>query len=342
MIEDQFGLTGRPFALTPDPDFWFESATHKKAMSYLRYGLSLGDGFIVVTGEVGAGKTTLARRLVETIDADRLRAVTLVSTQLGPDDTLRAVAAELGVGAPDKAGLLVAIQGALNAEARDGRRVLLIVDEAQNLPREAVEELRMLSNFQLGPDPLVQILLLGQPEFRDRLASDPALEQVRQRVIATHHLGPLEADEVGPYLIHRLSAVGWTGRPDFTDGAVAAIDDWTGGLPRQVNTLASRILLAAAMAQAEVIDAELVAEVTADLERDAPVVVATAPGDATPPTGSSEVRLRRLEAQVEAQDMALRHVLKLLVEWMEAEPEPVSVEPSPVEPAPAGRLRGVA
>ena len=334
MIEDHFGLTGRPFALTPDPDFWFESATHRKAMAYLGYGLSQGEGFIVITGEVGSGKTTLVRRLMETVDTDRLRALSLVSTNLGSDDTLRAVAAELGVTASDKAGLLSAIEGALYEAARAGRRVLLIVDEAQNLPADAVEELRMLSNFQLGPDPLVQIFLLGQPEFRDRLHGDAAMEQVRQRVIATHHLGALESDEVGAYLVHRLTTVGWQGRPDFTDDAIDAIDRWSGGLPRLINTLAARCLLAAATEGGDVIDGPLVDRVIEDMVADTALSSApTAPEAETRrdpgPDTFRDPRLDALESRVAAQDVALRHVLKLLVEWMERD--------RPTEP-----LRGVA
>lgn len=328
MIEDHFGLTGRPFALTPDPDFWFDSVTHKKALAYLSYGLAQGEGFIVITGEVGSGKTTLVRRLLDTIDTDRLRALSLVSTNLGPEDTLRAVAAELGVRAPDKAGLVSAIEAALYEEARAGRRVLLIVDEAQNLPGDAVEELRMLSNFQLGPDPLVQIFLLGQPEFRDRLQGDAAMEQVRQRVIATHHLGAMEPDEVGPYLFHRLNAVGWRGRPDLSDDAIQAIDRWSGGLPRLVNALAARCLLAAATEDADVVDGALVARVMEDMAADA-ALPASAASPALDVQPLSDARIDMLESRIAAQDVALRHVLTLLVDWMERD-------------QPTERLRGVA
>lgn len=331
MYEEQFGLTGRPFALTPDPEFWFESATHRKAMAYLSYGLNQGEGFVVITGEVGSGKTTLLRKLMVAVDADRLRVVSLVSTQLGPDDTLRAVAGELGVVGGDKAAVIAAITRALHDEAREGRRVLLIVDEAQNLELAAVEELRMLSNVQLGPDPLVQIILVGQPELRDRLDADPAMEQVRQRVIATHHLGPMEPDEVGPYLVHRLSAVGWSGRPDFTDEAVGVVHRWSGGLPRLVNVLAQRTLMAAGLEEVEVIDAPLVERVIADLGQDAggsPSARGSGPDDGVASPDLAD-RLRALEARVEAQDRALRHVLTLLVELLEPQP---STE----------RLRGVA
>ena len=327
MYEERFGLTGRPFALTPDPDFWFESGTHRRAMAYLSYGLNQAEGFVVITGEVGSGKTTLLRRLMAAVDADRMRVVSLVSTQLGADDTLRAVAGELGVAGGDKAAVIAGTTRALQDEARDGRRVLLIVDEAQNLSLDAVEELRMLSNIQLGPDPLVQIVLVGQPELRERLSADPAMEQVRQRVIATHHLGPMEADEVGPYLRHRLTTVGWTGRPEFTDDAVARMDRWAGGLPRLLNMLAQRVLMAAAIADTDTIEQELVERVVADLGRDdAAALTVTAHSADAPDTA----RLQALEARVEAQDRVLRQVLTLLIDWLQ--PEPASAE----------RLRGVA
>ncbi|HKX23160.1 MAG TPA: AAA family ATPase, partial [Rhizorhapis sp.] len=223
MYDQFYGLTGRPFQLTPDPHFYFESTTHRKAMSYLGYGLAQGEGFIVITGDIGAGKTTLVGHLMATIDSARLTAAKIVSTQVDGDDILRLAAQAFGVSADgaDKAVLLGRIEIWLHEQARSGRRSLLIVDEAQNLPISALEELRMLSNFQLGGQALLQIFLLGQPEFRDTLRISPALEQLRQRVIATHHLDPMMPNEVEPYILHRLSLVGWNGNPQFTaDGFV--------------------------------------------------------------------------------------------------------------------------
>ena len=206
MYTDHYGLTGQPFQLTPDARFWFDSRTHRKAMAYLGYGLAQGEGFIVVTGEIGAGKSTLVAHLMATIDRARLNAISLVSTQVEGDDMLRLVAQGLGLatGAVEKARLLDAVEQRLDEELRAGKRTLLIVDEAQNLPVSALEELRMLSNFQVGGQALLQILLLGQPEFRDKLAA-PGLEQLRQRVIATHHLDAMGADEVEAYVRHRLT-----------------------------------------------------------------------------------------------------------------------------------------
>jgi putative secretion ATPase (PEP-CTERM system associated) len=272
MYDQFYGLQGRPFQLTPDPHFYFESATHRKALSYLGYGLAQGEGFIVITGDIGAGKTTLVGHLMNTVDPSRLTAVKIVSTQVEGDDMLRLAAQSFGLavdGMP-KAQILKQIEGYLHAQARAGRRSLLIVDEAQNLPISAIEELRMLSNFQLGGQSLLQIFLLGQPEFRDLLKS-PELEQLRQRVIATHHLDPMMRREVEPYIKHRLSLVGWQGDPQFTPEAFNAIYAATGGVPRRINVLTSRVLLLGALDQLSVIDADVVYAVVADMGADADV-----------------------------------------------------------------------
>ncbi|MCW3835565.1 AAA family ATPase [Sphingomonas canadensis] len=368
MYDDHYGLQGRPFQLTPDPRFWFDTATHRKAMAYLGYGLSQGEGFVVITGDPGAGKTTLMGHLLSQIDPEQLNVIKIVSTQLSPQDLLRLVAAGLDIdaGNASKASMLAAIERGLHAVARSGRRTLLVVDEAQALPFETLEELRMLSNFQAGGYPLLQIFLLGQPEFRLTL-QDPRLEQLRQRVIAMHHLAPMDADEVEPYLIHRLSCVGWRGKPRFTNDAVAMMYRWSGGSPRRLNQLASRVLLFGAVEGIETFGGEEVANVIADLDGDtpestlrpraAPQPVAPAPaeeplelndvlpraiGSPAPvhageprPLGTpapspapapaatvDEVALNRriaeLETHLKTQDEALRRVLTLLVDWVEA------------------------
>ncbi|MBA4091442.1 MAG: general secretion pathway protein [Sphingobium sp.] len=272
MYDQFYGLQGRPFQLTPDPHYYFESATHRKALSYLGYGLAQGEGFIVITGDIGAGKTTLVGHLMQTIDPARLTAVKIVSTQVEGDDMLRLAAQSFGLSTDglSKAAILQQVEAMLHAQARAGRRSLLIVDEAQNLPVSAIEELRMLSNFQLGGQSLLQIFLLGQPEFRDLLKS-PELEQLRQRVIATHHLEPMMANEVEPYILHRLAIAGWSGNPAFTPGAFSALYAATGGVPRRLNALASRVLLLGAIEQLHVIDEEVVDAVVADMGLDADI-----------------------------------------------------------------------
>lgn len=279
MYDDHYGLSGRPFALTPDPKFWFDTATHRKAMAYLGYGLSQGEGFIVITGDVGAGKTTLVGHLMATIDRERLHVIKVVSSQVDGDDLLRIVATGLGIETAGlmKAQLLVAIERGLHAIARSGRRTLLIVDEAQALHTGALEELRMLSNFQAGGHALLQIFLLGQPEFRAALHGSDRLEQLRQRVIAMHHLDPMGAEEVEPYVLHRMSLVGWNGRPKFTPDAFAALYRGSDGVPRRLNQLAGRVLLFGAIEQIDVIDARVVDAVIADITGDMPAPSAPAP-----------------------------------------------------------------
>ena len=196
MYTDYFGLTGKPFQLSPDARFFFPSKEHKRALSFLQYGLSQADGFIVITGDVGTGKTTVMQTLLGDLDPKDVVVANLVTTQLQEDDLLGLVAVSFGlkIGQPNKALLLRDLEQYFVQRNREHKRVLLIVDEAQNLPERSVEELRMLSNFQQGGKPLVQVFLLGQEEFRATLLS-AGFEQLRQRVIATYHLNPLDEEE---------------------------------------------------------------------------------------------------------------------------------------------------
>jgi len=244
MYESYYGLSAKPFQLRPDPHFFFGSKGHKRAMAYLEYGLSQGEGFIVITGEVGAGKTTLVRNLFNKLPSDQIVAAHIVNTHLDPDDTLRMVVSGFGLpyeGA-SKTDLLTRLEQFLRAVDRQGKRALLVIDEAQNLKPQTVEELRMLSNFQTDDKSLLQTFLLGQPEFRATLHS-PTMQQLRQRVIASYHLGPMDAQESAAYIEHRLHTVGWNGDPAFDESAHAAIFGYTGGIPRKTNTLLDRVLL---------------------------------------------------------------------------------------------------
>ncbi|NLR38229.1 XrtA/PEP-CTERM system-associated ATPase [Novosphingobium sp. ERW19] len=270
MYDEFYGLTGRPFQLTPDPRFYFESGTHRKALSYLGYGLAQGEGFIVITGEVGAGKSTLAAHLMATVDRQRLTAAQIVTSALDGEELIHVAARAFGleVAGHDKATALAQIEAFLHHEAREGRRCLLVVDESQNLSVEAIEELRMLSNFQLGAHPLLQILLLGQPEFRTLIQTSPELEQLRQRVIASHHLDAMEPAEVGSYVEHRLALVGWQGRPQFDARVYADLAKASGGVPRRVNQIVNRLMLMGAVEQRDHIDAAMLQAVLADLAGD--------------------------------------------------------------------------
>jgi len=388
MYDQFYGFSARPFQLAPDPEFYFESLTHRKALSYLGYGLSQGEGFIVITGEVGAGKSTLAAHLVASIDRQRLTVGQIVTSGLDGGELVRLATQAFGIQLPvsDKAAALGALELFLQDEARAGRRCLLIVDEAQNLQVGALEELRMLSNFQLGAHPLLQILLLGQPEFRTTLNA-PGLEQLRQRVIATHHLDAMEPDEVGRYVEHRLARVGWKGNPAFAPGVHARLAEASGCVPRRVNLLANRLLLLGSIEKADTLDCDMLEEVIADLAGDVEKAQpdAPAPADHSEPAREPDVaapapaaehesilsdlarevakrdeqiaelqqavmelaemrggtplvtapepdlepllsaivdltrRIEMLETRTSDQNEAIRHVLTMLIEWLEAE-----------------------
>ncbi len=244
MYESFYGLTCKPFQLNPDPSFYFASKQHRRAMAYLEYGLNQNEGFIVVTGEVGAGKTTIVRGLLNDLDSEKVVAAQLVSTQLDAEDTLRMIAGAFGVGTRNvgKSEMLLALEAFLVDVTRQGKRCLLIVDEAQNLTPRAVEELRMLSNFQFGTQALLQSFLIGQPEFR-KIMQSPQMQQLRQRVIAACHIGPMDQDETEAYIEHRLKCAGSKGSPRFDAGAFEALFEASGGVPRRINAHCDRLLL---------------------------------------------------------------------------------------------------
>ncbi len=271
MYEEFYGFSERPFQLTPDPAFYFESITHKKALSYLGYGLNQGEGFVVITGEVGAGKSTLVAHLKQRLDGRRMTVGEVVTSALDGEEMIHVAARSFGldVEGGDKASALAAIELFLHEEARQGRRVLLIVDEAQNLSIGALEELRMLSNFQLGSHPLLQTLLLGQPEFKHLLAQSDELEQLRQRVIAAHHLEPMQPGEMEPYVAHRLEHVGWTGNPEFASAIWPRLHKATGGIPRKVNQVMNRLLLMGALEEQSVLEIDMLDAVIEEMTGDA-------------------------------------------------------------------------
>ena len=266
MYESYFGFSATPFNLNPDPNFYFESRGHGHALSYLKFGVYQGEGFVVVTGEIGAGKTTLVRTLLAGVDPKEIVAAQIVSTQLDAGDLLRSVALAFGIAPKNltKAELIATIEAFLTELVLQKKRALLVVDEAQNLNLAAIEELRMLSNFQLGNHALLQSFLIGQPELRSLLTSKP-MEQLRQRVIASCHLGPMDRKETEAYIRHRLTRVGWTDRPTFDGPAFDQIFDWTGGVPRRVNLLCNRLLLSTFLQSRTEVDAALVRDTAKEL-----------------------------------------------------------------------------
>ncbi|MEL7445505.1 MAG: XrtA/PEP-CTERM system-associated ATPase [Pseudomonadota bacterium] len=375
MYEQFYGFDGRPFQLTPDPAFYFESASHKKALSYLGYGLNQGEGFIVITGEIGAGKSTLVAHLMSKIDRKSLTVAQVVTSALDGEELVHVVAQAFGldVEGRDKASALGAIERMLQDEARAGRRCLLVVDECQNLDFTALEELRMLSNFQLGSHPLLQSLLLGQPEFRRTVAQHPELDQLRQRIIASHHLEALDEDELEAYIHHRLERVGWDGAPALTESLLSALYRRTRGIPRRVNQVMNRMLLLGAVEEKGELNTAMLEsvweEMAEDTSRGAEHDVQTTKGESQVPraagvateqgldsvparevaallaqrdartaelesaisdlqaagvTGEGGLldpelseAIARLERRLDEQEESFRHVVGMLIEWLE-------------------------
>jgi general secretion pathway protein A len=262
MYESFYGLTTKPFQLNPDPSFYFGSKQHRRAKAYLDYGVMRNEGFIVITGEIGAGKTTILGGLLNGLNRTNVVVGQLVTTQLDAEDTLRMVCTAFGLRVKDmpKSELLVTLEAFLITQATQGKRCLLIVDEAQNLSARAVEELRMLSNYQLGTQSLLQSFLVGQPEFRDILRR-PEMEQFRQRVAATCHLGPLDLEDTKAYIEHRLKCAGAIDKPEFEPAAFDAIFEASRGIPRRINSVCDRLLLLGFLGNRTRLTAEDVGEV---------------------------------------------------------------------------------
>ncbi len=330
MYESHFGLTARPFQLTPDPEFFFSSAGHKRALSYLQYGLGQGEGFIVITGEIGTGKTTLMRNLLKNINAQSVIAAQLVTTKLEADDLLQMICSSFGLPAENKskATLLQQFHNFLQSVHQAGKRVLLVVDEAQNLPAGAIEELRMLSNFQLADGPLLQSFLLGQPELRT-IIQRPDMEQFRQRIIASCHLKPLQAEEVKEYVLWRLSVAGWAQNPKFTDTSFSIIHGQTGGVPRLINIFCDRLLLFCFLEELNIITIDAVNTVAKELAEEfnlqaapvRPAVIASHPyanNDAQSATtafsGTEARQLKQIQQQISSINQYLNETLEEKIE----------------------------
>lgn len=263
MYESHFGLKDKPFRLTPDARFFYPGEQHRRALAFLEYGLHEGEGFIVITGEPGTGKSTLVSKLLAEQSQNALKVATIETTRLSDEHLLEMLVSRFDLKAPrlgGKAGLIEALRNAFVSWEKRGTRALAIIDEAQNLPSETVEELRMLSNLTGNGRPLLQTFLIGQPALRTRI-EEPEFEQLRQRITASFHLGPFKIEEVEPYIEHRLAQAGWEGGKIFGKGAYEAIFRATAGLPRLINMLCDRLLLFCYLEDAKQVDKETVTTV---------------------------------------------------------------------------------
>lgn len=260
-----FGLREKPFSLSPDPRFLFLSGSHREALAHLLYGIEQGEGFIAVTGEVGTGKTTLCRTLLRRLDSD-VESAFLFNPKLGPKELLESILEEFDLKSedPSQRGLVATLNAFLLEKRREGRRVLLILDEAQGLEAETLEQVRLLSNLETERTKLLQILLLGQPEL-DAMLETQALRQLRQRIGVRWRLSPLQGAETLAYVAHRLRVAAGGERNLFTRPALRAIHRKSGGIPRRINVIADRALLAAYAAGSPRVDRRRVLAAAAEL-----------------------------------------------------------------------------
>jgi general secretion pathway protein A len=266
MYERFYRLRERPFALTPDPDYLYPSRVHKEALSYLRYGIESHAGFVVITGAIGSGKTTLLQTMLRGLDGQTTVA-RVMNTLLDPRELLESAMIDLGLdpAGKSKPAMLKAFGEFLVNERSAGRLVLLVIDEAQNLTLPALEEIRMLSNLETEKSKLLQIILIGQPDLRDKL-DRPELEQLRQRITVSYHLEPIDSDETNHYVNHRLALASIAAPLSFPREVTDRIFDRSGGVPRLINVIADATLVFGYGEERSEIDASLIEEVITDLD----------------------------------------------------------------------------
>lgn len=312
MYTSFFGLREKPFDLLPNPDFLYPSRAHQRALTYLTHGIRERAGFILLTGEVGSGKTTLIRNMIRSQLRDSVLAK-VFNTRVDSLQLLMQINSDFGLETDgrDKAALLRDLNDFLIEQYALRRQSVLIIDEAQNLPAELLEEVRMLSNLETDRDKLLQIILVGQPELRNVL-SGPDLLQLRQRIQVNCHLQPLSAGEVREYILFRLAKAGNRDALQFSDEAVEAVATYTRGIPRLINILCDYIMIDAFSAQTRTVEGRTVHELAADLSFEyqywdtgkaaaaQPAAGSNGTGHAAPSANGDAPRLGNVEAAVKA------------------------------------------
>src|SRR5918993_3051373 len=286
MYEKFYQLRERPFALSPDPEYLYPSRVHREALDYLRYGLESHAGFIVITGEIGSGKTTLLQTLLRGLDT-QTTVGRIVNTMLEPRELIETIMIDFGLETANrsKPQMLRDLAQYLVDQRLGGRLVLLVIDEAQNLSLAALEELRMLSNLETEKSKLLQIVLVGQPNLRDKLAA-PELEQLRQRITVAYHLQPLDAAETANYINHRLKRAALSTPLEFPRDVTDTIHGRSRGVPRIVNVICDAALVFGYAEERRQVDGELIQEVLGELEMTGvlpPVAGAPSPGPLVQP-----------------------------------------------------------
>ncbi len=267
MYYEFYGLKEAPFNITPDPRFLFFTAHHKEAYNHLLYGILERKGFIQLTGEVGSGKTTLCRAVLSALPAN-IKTALVLNPGLTENQLIRAILQDFGISATgrDRLSFIEKLNAFLLEQLRKGNNVAIIIDEAQNLSPNVLEQIRLLSNLETDQHKLMQIVLCGQPELRERLMS-PDLRQLRQRITVRYHLHPLTEKEIVLYIDHRMKTAGWQQeKSPFTDDAISAIYSYSNGIPRLVNALCDIALLAGFVAGTRVIDKVCIAKAIQQLE----------------------------------------------------------------------------
>lgn len=314
-----FGLKQRPFILSPDPDFLYLSKVHDLALTHLEYGIVHNAGFLALTGDVGAGKTTLLKYLFEKVK-DSLDIAMLFNTNLDPQEFLEMLVKEFELSplTKGKSDLFEVLSEHFLKQYTKGKRCVIMVDEAQNLPIETFEELRMLSNLEIGTDSLLQIILVGQPQLRERLA-DPSLSQLAQRISVYFHLSPLPLNEVEGYIGYRLKVAGYTSPdPLFDRDAIQYIAELSRGIPRIINSICDASLTYAYADEIRVISEELVKKVINDNElllafnkgpgdtkKDGELPIETETSPSVPMDPDAKVMLSRIYGRLEGLEMRI-------------------------------------
>jgi general secretion pathway protein A len=294
MYERFYNLRERPFALSPDPEYLYPSRVHQEALDYLRYGLESHAGFIVITGEIGSGKTTLLQTVLQNLDSDTAVA-RIVNTMLEPHELLETIAIDFGLDPVGKSKpvLMRDLSQYLVDQRLAGRMALLVIDEAQNLSLGSLEELRMLSNLETEKSKLIQIVMVGQPNLRDKLAA-PELEQLRQRITVSYHLPPLDIDETWQYINHRLRRAALGAPLEFPRDATDLIHARSRGVPRIINVICDAALVFGYAEDRRTFDAGMMDDVFAELEATGVL----------PRSGGSEPAVRVAASSIEARGTA--------------------------------------